>query len=498
MASEDRGRRAADGAYEWTVHGGGEDSFVIRHRAPDVVTHLYQPRGINEPVLLYRGPFNTQGDERSERPYDGDVRLAWLPTPRIEARGERDTAPGDIEALLESGADTNIWHQRLQVHLPGTPGVLPLPSEEAPPWSHRPGSAYLGPTDVYPPDIGDGAALTRVTGLVPNGWDSFDGSRIADPSDRRCTWFGRAIAHGGGWVLELDTVSPDQDFQKELRQRGGYGITHAVSLSRAGGATFTAADATDALHAVRAAFSLILGRRSDVVLAVGWNHDQPVWTRWTAGRVDPFREPGSWLDASIAAAQAAGTIGRFLDCWLDPLRRDTLLYATSYYTQALALGVELGTAAAVSGLSLVGYSWLVEDERIYSSSAWNNMKPQTESQLRALLEFNKCRISTAVPSDFVNLQAVAQRLNAAKEPNEADRDGLGCVIAMRNHVIHPTRQKRTRWSAYEWTEARTLAVHFLELALLAYVGYRQPYHPRISANRYLGYVEDVPWVETEA
>jgi hypothetical protein len=183
---------------------------------------------------------------------------------------------------------------------------------------------------------------------------------------------------------------------------------------------------------------------------------------------------------------------------LDPLRRDTLLYATSYYTQALALGVELGTAAAVSGLSLVGYSWLVEDERIYSSSAWNNMKPQTESQLRALLEFNKCRISTAVPSAFVNLEAVAQRLNAAKEPNEADRDGLGCVIAMRNHVIHPTREKRTRWSAYEWTEARTLAVHFLELALLTYVGYRQPYHPRISANRYLGYVEDVPWVETEA
>jgi hypothetical protein len=108
------------------VHEGGEDAFVIRHRAPDVVTHLYQPRGINEPVLLYRGPFNTQGDERSERPYDGDVRLAWLPTPRIEARGERDTAPSDIEALLESGADTNIWQQRLQVHLPGTAGVPPL------------------------------------------------------------------------------------------------------------------------------------------------------------------------------------------------------------------------------------------------------------------------------------------------------------------------------------------------------------------------------------
>ena len=64
---------------------------------------------------------------------------------------------------------------------------------------------------------------------------------------------------------------------------------------------------------------------------------------------------------------------------------------------------------------------------------------------------------------------------------------------MRNDVMHPTRTKRTKWSAYQWSEAHILAVHFLELALLAYVGYRGRYHPRISANRWLGYTEDVPW-----
>jgi len=59
--------------------------------------------------------------------------------------------------------------------------------------------------------------------------------------------------------------------------------------------------------------------------------------------------------------------------------------------------------------------------------------------------------------------------------------------------MHPTRAKRTKWSGYQWTEAHILAVHFLELALLAYVGYRGRYHPRIAANRWLGYAEDVPW-----
>jgi hypothetical protein len=33
--------------------------------------------------------------------------------------------------------------------------------------------------------------------------------------------------------------------------------------------------------------------------------------------------------------------------------------------------------------------------------------------------------------------------------------------------MHPTRTKRTKCSFYQWSEAHSLAVHFLELALLA-------------------------------
>jgi hypothetical protein len=287
----------------------------------------------------------------------------------------------------------------------------------------------------------------------------------------------------------MDAVRHEGDFEKELQRRGGYGNTHAASLTRADASAFTAAEATDALHAVRYALILALGRRTGVVLPVGWNREQPVWARWSAWRIDAYRDYGTWLDASIAAAQVAETAGRFLDAWNDPLHRDTLRYATSYYAQALALDHELGTAAAVSGLSLLGYSWLVEDKKLYSPTAWK--KKNTESQVRSLLD--ECRIDTAVPVAFQFLQSAAHRLNATKTAGEADRDGLGSLIAMRNDVVHPTRKKREKWSSYEWTEACVTAVHFLELALLAYVGYRGQYHPRITDNRWLGYTEAVPW-----
>ena len=497
-ASQDPGHRTADGAYEWTIHPEGGDPVTFRHMAPDPVTHFYQPSTVNEPILVYRGLFHTEAGEPADRAYDGDIRLSWLPTPRIEARGEREAAPGDVEAFFASMSITSAWRKLPEIHLPQGTGIPCAPSGEAPPRSGHPGVNHFGPAVVFPPEIGDGAALTRVTGLIPNGWDTRSGSPIADPSDRRRTWHGRTIGRGGGWTVTMDAIDPDGRVLNELGQRGGYGATHAISLARADDTPFTASEATESLHAVRCALALALGRRTDVALPVGWRGDEPVWARWTAGRADPYRDDrGSWLDSSIAAAQVGQVVGQFLDSWADPLRRDTLRYVVSYYVQALALDPELGTAAAISGLLLLGRSWLVEDRQVYTSGQWGQMRDagagEAETQVRALLQFRECRIGSALPGDLAYLQAVAARLNTDRAPHEPERDGLGCIIAMRNHVIHPTRSRRNRWSREQWTEARILAVHFLELAVLAYVGYRERYHPRISGNRWVGYTEDVPW-----
>jgi hypothetical protein len=497
MTSEDIGHRCPDGAYEWTVGNVEGKPLMIRHFAPDALKHLYSPGEIDQPILLYRGRLTAQANEVGpERVCDGDIRLSWRPRPRIEVRGEYNPEPAHVEALLGSAADTTIWHTRLQVNLPHSAGIPPPPIDEAPPWSREQHSGYLGPAEVYPPEIGDGTVLTKVTGLIANGWDGY-GSRVADPADRRQTWFGRTTAQGGGWLLDMDALNPNREQLDRLRRSGGYGATHTLSLSRADGSPFTAEEATQALYAVRSALSLVVGRRADVILPVGWKDEKPVWARWTAGLVDGFREPGTWLDASIGGAQVGEVTGQFLDRWSDPLCSDTLRYATSYYVQALALGVELGTAAAVSGLLLVAFSWLVEEKRLYPHSTWEGLRPQAESQIRALLQLDECHIDTAVPAAFANLADVAQRLAADAQPGAALRDGLGCVIKMRNDVIHPTRTKRTKWSAYQWAEAHGLAVHFLELALLAYVSYRGQFHPRVTANRWLGYVQDVPWMASE-
>ena len=185
MSSEDVGRRSADGWYEWDVGIVDGKLLMIRHSAPDAVSHLYPAGDVNEPILLYRGRFTVlASDGIPERSCEGDIRLCWLPTPQIEVRGEYDAKPGDIEALLSGGADAKIWFPKPQIRLPISAVIPSPPTEEAPPWSRERHTGYFGPAEIYPPEIGDCTALTKVTGLIANGWDGH-GSRIADPADPR-------------------------------------------------------------------------------------------------------------------------------------------------------------------------------------------------------------------------------------------------------------------------------------------------------------------------
>jgi hypothetical protein len=133
------------------------------------------------------------------------------------------------------------------------------------PWSREPGTAYLGPTEVDPPEIGDGSARAKATGFIANGWDGH-GSRVADPADRRRTWFGRATARGGGWVLDMDALDPGGDLPGKLRREGGT-VSPMPSASTAPTPPRLPPTTRRRHSAVRSALSLILGRRADVVPA---------------------------------------------------------------------------------------------------------------------------------------------------------------------------------------------------------------------------------------
>ena len=505
MDSDSTGHRDTDGSWVWTPESGDGSKVVLRHSHPDASDHPYLPSEPEAPIALYRGAFTLDPSDTPADAYDGVVLLTWVPTPGIEASGERATTEAAIQAFLDAfnTPSQGLWAAAPTPHLidaDGTPlGTSVVPSPPASgatswAWSRAPGTAYLGPTMVGPCQFGASGQLTHLGGLLPNGWDVTDGSMTAHPGDRRILRRGRTRASGGGWQLDLDALTWPTEPWPALKRRAGYGVTHAIDLRRDDGGTFSAADADPVLTALRTALAIGLGRRTGVALPVGWDADGQVWTRWSVSRVDPYRDRRTWLDASVSSVQLAELIGHVLTHWADPLRRDTLARGAEYLVQALESDAEAGIANAVSGLTLLGDALLCQELRVHTRRVWKDTSDQaaagggnTQWQIRQLL--THFRIDTSVPAMFVNLAAAQQQINNAEG---SQRDGLGTVIKMRNASIHPAAGAASR-PRTAWFEARELMVHYLELALLAYVGYTGKIKPR-TAPRPAGSPEDVPWI----
>jgi hypothetical protein len=386
--------------------------------------------------------------------------------------------------MSTSDASLGLEHDHLTVDLPG--GTLPPQPVEG----TRPENAGRVIASRLEQQLGDGQDLDRVTFLIPNGWQAFDGDAVCDPQDLARQWHGRLTATGGGWTVTIDpTGKMDPAAWHELKDRASHCFTHVGCLTRSDRSPFTITDAIHALDRVRVALNLALGRRTTCSLPVGWRDDAPVWAGWRSAPVDPFQHTGHWLDDTIATRQVTNIVERVLEFTADPDAWEVLRPAAAYYVAAnLDVDVEMPVAIPVSGLQLLAYYRFVIDRGSHSRSQWKALG--TEAQLRLLLD--DINVDLAVQSQFVHLAAVQERLAR----NAASRDALGVVVKMRNVVAHPTRYKPAQFSAPEWNEAGMHARYWLCLALLNLVGYDEDVAAVMGAEpHWTGQVRRPPWTQ---
>jgi hypothetical protein len=470
-----------------SITGGDGTIAVVEHDFPDAVRHHYSPAGTDEDVLLYRGQFALPGDGRI---FDGDMRYRWRPSPHVEVRGERATTPADLDALaaLLSGAGQQgrwVMPGTVSVSLPG--GTLPpQPRKFFVPRGLTERSFYQ---ERIEQQVGDPAALEQVTFLVPNGWIGHDGAGICDPDDPGLAWRGRTKAAGDGWTVTFDCYAAvDTAAWNELRNSGGHRFTHAGRLARADGSAFTGDEAFEALDRVRMGLNMALGRRVTCALPVGWQNGRPVWCRWRSARVDGYRDLSQWLDDTTSSQQVGEVVSRVLDFTADPVSKESLRHAVSYYVAAnVDVDVALSASVPVSGLQLLAFLRFVTQRGIYSRSQWKQM--DTEEQIRLLVE--EIGIETPVPAHFSHLASARDQLASSGAPA---RDALGVIVKMRNIVTHPTRDQPGIFSPYQWWEAGMLARYWLCLSLLNMVGYQGQITDIMQPQpRWTGQMRQVSW-----
>ncbi|MFC7660125.1 hypothetical protein ACFQV8_32335 [Pseudonocardia benzenivorans] len=363
--------------------------------------------------------------------------------------------------------------------------VPPAAAEEV--WSNGTGTSYMEDT-IATPDVGAGDAIDRITFLLPNGWKSLDGGNIRDGS-RPWLWRrGRLEIDSGAWKVTIDPrPGLSSAFWKELKASGSSAVTHIGEIRRSDGSTFAAIEAESIMNVTRLAIGFAIGRATQCLLPVGWRGDVAVWTRWHTGGIDRMQSVQSILDETEAVEQLQKILIGAFNFAIDDYTEEILQYSISYYLSAnYDVNVEIAVALAISGLQMLSYYKLMEERKAYSNTAWKNMS--TYDQIKAYL--TSFSVDLTIPSTLSYLVDVQTALGPR---DGSQRDGLQCVIDMRNSVIHPTREKPARWTSYQWAEASHLALDYLRFAILDLLGYSGGARTAAQQEKWVGSLTPMPW-----
>lgn len=441
--------------------------------APAPTMHFYSAKTPRGDLTVYRGPLVGRSGARQ---FDatGSITLRWNPWPMLQWSGRSDEV--DVGVDLTTGS---LVTEDPQIEVPEKRAFQIASAEEAPTgdiqWEGR------GPQRRMV--VGDPEAdnLTHGTFILANLPAMTVGAKL----HHETTWYlGRTVLAGAGWKVTLDSPGNRREIEEDLRDNGGHAVTHTGRIEREDGSDFDADSLQDILHVLRYALSFACGRWTSPILPVAYDASvEPVWSEWASPLVSPWRTSLGLVD-SYHPEQLQELFERIAVAWADPLKQEVVQRAIYYLIDANDPNpLELAVSSAQSGLELLAWSELVEDRHIHTAGFYKNLA--AHKSMRDLLTLHS--ISPAFPPDLTELALVA-----AKLADLAIGDGPEVLTRMRNGVMHPSRTK-PKFSSGEWYDAWCLARHYLQLAILGYLGYKGTHRDPAVKMHYTGQIEDVPW-----
>jgi hypothetical protein len=441
---------------------------VRESEAPEPVSSYYASGNANEPVFLYRGDLLvTTAEDSSPARFPGHLALHWLPTPRVryELIAKRQRM---LHWFANDIQDSNVAAPTFTA-VPVPPSGQQLAASGD--------SAIFG--GIFCPDlIGDsGAELSQVLFHVVNF------RRImGDPLKKDGHWWrGRLSCRTTTWSIILDSLPEYGKLERELKEKGGYAVTHNGKFRRNDGKSFSIADAQDLIGMLRMILSFSSGRWVTPMLPVGFdNENVPAWSDWNVYRLDGWRGAYQPLDPGHPE-QFIEFFDLASKAWKDPFSRRVIGSAVNYFIDGnRPLPLELATSTFQAGLELLAWTELVEERGILTATSYKK-RPAHENICDFLTAH---KVNTSVPTNMASLQAVAQSENCKSGPE--------VITRMRNGVIHPKRN-RPEFGIDAWYDAWSLAQQYIVLGLLALLNYSGSYRDPLNENIHIGAITKVPW-----
>lgn len=286
-----------------------------------------------------------------------------------------------------------------------------------------------------------------------------------------------------GHEIAIDLAEQHKEIADYVKVNGGFGITNIGRVSKTNGALLTLEDFETLSDSLRYFLGLCRGFWVGPVLPFMDIDGKPIFF-FAPSRLTTWQNAETWFPR-LKPKEAGTAFNRFHQLLQDPGWGDGLRHAIEWYVDAnTADTLESSIVKTQVGLELL--AWLILVDRHEYKSKTKYRHDGAAKNLEDLLTV--FRIPVAYPVHLEHLRRGTTTWSAA--------NGVHAIVKVRNHIMHSTSVKRRELAelgTMAKLEAKHLGLQYLELSLLAIIGYIGAYSDRTKFNRILGQDQVVPW-----
>jgi len=406
----------------------------------------------NQPILLYEGSMELLYNQQSIQG-TGVLNFTWLPSPRITFEMDISSPEFDFNRMewlhLRSIIDQDYGELALSdLGLNTKVGTVVWRTSKAVGWLQSPITIINGSANK----------LQYLNFYLVNFCDSKNRQIILESQD---------------WKITIEPLQNLSQLIREVKDSGGYTITHIAKLERCDSKTFSPAQANELLEALFYFLSFARGLWIAPILPKGFDIDgNQAWQEWRLWKVDFWKNVTRSGSSSQFAQRFYNTFSGFLDRWLNCSWRESLRIAIDWYVESNSTGVNIegSIILAQAGLELLCSVVLEEQRKKALKQEFAKRRPIFSRKLEELLL--QSEVSLEVPLDLIGLR----KLSESKKANISN--GAKVLAKLRNNLTHPEEDNRQElFTLFKSTQVRVealiLSLWYIEVVLLRCFGYHE-------------------------
>lgn len=404
-----------------------------------------------------------------------EVKLSFLPRPGIDIEVQCDfdsfihfnSILSDTQSISINGHDIPVFATSVSTPTEGKTKITFTPFQEPIPW------------------VGDkNTKLSKIVFHIFNFKDTFGTSRQVIEKDGG--FYSKEITtlKSKKWTVEFHNHETTK-VKEKLKETGGYGLTHVACLFRTDGASFTAEEAEQLFGDLYLFFTFSHGAFCTAVLPVGFNETgEMVWAQFNSPRHSSDSQ-FYWFDPHHCD-ELAELFPNFLSIleneeWKDTLHTVIYWYARSNNNSG---GIDTGIVLTQIAIERLSFEYAVNQRKLLEAEGFKKLS--ASDKFRIL--FSSLDLPIEIPEKLPDVKTVAKRHNLVDAPH--------VLTKVRNSMVHSEHKKTENYSEI-YFDIWQLGLWYLELSILKLCNYKGTYANRLEKNRWVGTVENVPWIKKQ-